>query len=620
MERVKKWLGSKKLGSMESLTMRRPVVDGPQRHSITQLQPSQSSYELTSITIKQLLENKQFDKVVENLRELPREYVLGCLESFPFIALNKTVPKSFLIWETLLTKLNNSEEGYIPQFPYKACDELVISVAWLLENSSDEAPTQSCKRVLKCVYMQYNEVLEHLYKEHDRVTYALYTLGLHSMLGTDPRTALTIEAAIKEEARACVEDYSTALERLEDFRQDELVSFSEVLREGPKISPNGFEREGEVVDTTSIEMQMAPNPTQVQLHERLYQNQRVYTALQPSRRSGTLQQLLELLNERILGDKEVISIYGRLRDRSIALTDAIPVQPWLRKYQHALDLAIGTLKDIEKDLEITIPRVDSPMQLSTELFPPGGDEGLQMAPAATHRPRSRSYDQEKPHYHRHSVTPILTHQSSLSGGEEDRQVAKTGNPRRNLSVPHTHRPRSASPHKFLRVNGTAGLSARTGSMKSISSDSSSNLGGNGASSSVHDLYSTSENPPSLPFTRVQSLKSHNSVQVVAGKRKKGISVMPNSYTNLSSPVSVGSVNGGGSASQNGGGGGKKHKKSINRSDSGELSNQQWDRQVRTSSGQDGGDGLLGLEALTSSCTGGFVWDRQVRRLRVGGLL
>lgn len=155
-------------------------------------------------------------------------------------------------------------------------------------------------------------------------------------------------------------------------------------------------------------------------------------------------------------------------------------------------------------------------------------------------------------------------------------------------MPHTHRPRSASPHKFLRVNGTAGLSARTGSMKSISSDSSSNLG-NGGSSSVHDLYSTSDNPPLLPFTRVQSLKSHNSVQVVAGKRKKGIPVLPNSFTNLSSPVSGGSVNGGGNSSQNGGsggGGGKKHKKSINRSDSGELSNQ-WDRQVRRLAGVGG---------------------------------
>ncbi len=592
---MKKWFSAKKLGSMESLGVR-PVSEGHQRHSITQLEPNQSSYELTSIRIKMLLEKEQFDKVVESLRELPREYVLGCLESFPFIALNKTVPRSFLIWETLLTKLHNSEEGYIPQFPYKACDELVISIAWMLENSSDEPPTQSCKRVLKCVYMQYNEVLEHLYKEHDRVQYALYTLGLHSLIGTDPRLALSLEEAIKEEARACVEDYTTALERLEDFKLDETLSFGEVLREGPNISPNGFERERDV-DGSPMEMLMAPNPTQVQLHERLYQNQRVFTALQPSRRNGTLQQLLELLNERIHGDKEVISIYGRLRKRSIALTDSLPVQPWLVKYQHALDLAIGTLKDIEKDLEITIPRVDSPMQLSTELIPVG-DEGLQMVPGSTHRPRSHSYEQEKPrypnhyHHHRHSIAPILNRTTSGSGGEEERQMAKTGNPRRNLSVPHTHRPRSASPHKFLRVNG-AGLSARAGSVKSISSDSSSNLG-NGGSSSVHDLYSTSDNPPSLPFTRVQSLKSHNSVQMVAGKRKKGIPVLPNSFTNLSSPVSLGNVNGGGPPSQNGGGGGgggmglglggKKHKKSINRSDSGELTGQHWDRQVRELAG------------------------------------
>lgn len=112
------------------------------------------------------------------------------------------------------------------------------------------------------------------------------------------------------------------------------------------------------------------------------------------------------------------------------------------------------------------------------------------------------------------------------------------------------------------------MAGRTGSVKSVSSDSSSNLG----SSSVHDLYSTSDNGPSLAFTRVQSLKSPHSVQVVAGKRKKGIPILPNSYTNLSS-ISVGSGNSGG---QNGSAG-KKHKKNnINRSDSGEL----WDKQVR----------------------------------------
>ena len=582
MDKVKKWFVNRKLGtSMESLNLK------PAQNSSNQQERVQTSYELTSITIKQLLEKEQFQKVVDMLRELNRDYVLGCLESFPFIALNKTVPRSFLIWETLLTKLNNSEEGYIPQFPYKACDELVKNIAWLLENSLDEDLTHSCKRVLKCVYMQYNEVLEHLYKEHDRVEYALYTLGLHSPLGTDPRSALTIEQAIQEEVRACLEDYTTALERLDDFKQNELISLSIILREGQKTSPTGSEERDE---PSSVEMFLAPSPTQGHLQERLYQNQRVFTALQPSRRNGTLQQLLELLNERIHGDKEVISLFGKIRDRDLLVTDSVPVQPWLRKYQHALDLAIGTLKDIEKDLEITIPRVESPMQLcppSRDSFPSAStvptipDEGVQIVPSNTtllYRPRSRSYEQEKPsvpHHHRHSITPILS-----SPVEDDRSLAKGAPPRRNLSVPHSysHRPRSASPLKALRVNGGGtgsggggGLAPRTGSMKSVSSDSSSNLG-NGGSSSVHDLYSTTENAPSLAFTRVQSLKSPHSVQVVAGKRKQGIPILPNSYTNLSS-ISAGSMSTG---SQNGGSGGKKHKKNMHRSDSGDL----WDKQVR----------------------------------------
>ena len=92
-----------------------------------------SQFELTSIQIRQLLERKKFQKVVEILRELPHSYILKCLESFPFKALNSNVPETFPIWETLLTKLHNSEEGYIPQFPYAACDELVVQIAWQLQ-------------------------------------------------------------------------------------------------------------------------------------------------------------------------------------------------------------------------------------------------------------------------------------------------------------------------------------------------------------------------------------------------------------------------------------------------------------------------------------------------------
>ena len=562
MERVKKWLKTgHTMGSMDAIHLRSAQdncsQDGRQKHA-----------EVTSIKIRQLLEKGQFQKVVDYLRELPRDYVLSCLESFPFIALNKAVPKSFLIWETLLTKLHNSEEGFIPQFPYKACDELMMRVAWLLENSSEEELIHSCKRVLKCVYMQYNEVLERLYKEHDRVQHALYTLGLHSPLGTDPCLALSLEQAIKEEVQASLEDYSTALEQLEVMNQVETTSSS---KKGRKFSLDNGERD---VSLKQTDMFVAPNPTQVQLHERLYQNQRIFTTLQPNRRSGTLQQLLEFLNERIHGDKEVLSIFGRIRERDSSLTDSSPVQPWLCKYQHALDLAIEALKDIEKDLEITIPRVESPMQFcptSRDSASNGEEESPQTVPFL-YRPRSRSYENEKCSCRRHSAIPTI---DTSVAGEEDRMiVAKVSPPKRNLSVPHpsNFRPRSASPHKTMRVvNGVP--PPRTGSMKSISSsnDSSINLT-NGNSSSVHDLHSTREYPPSLAFTRVQSLKTNKSVQVVAGKRKKSITIPPNSFTNLSTiSVSTGSVN-------NGSQSGKKQKKNFHRSESGELA-QTWDRQV-----------------------------------------
>lgn len=539
MDRVKKWFSNWKLGSIESLN-----VQSVQDYShIAPLEINQTVYEITSIKIKQLLEKEEFARVVETLRELPRDYVLNCLESFPFIELNRAVPRTFLVWETLLTKLHNSEEGYIPQFPYKACDELVMSIAWLLENSIEEELTHSCKRVLKCVYMQYNEVLDHLFKEQGRVEHALYTLGLHSPLAKDTHATLTINAAIKEEVEACLEYYTTALERLEDFQREEVA---DMLKEGT-TSP--LELGGG--EPTLMDTYMAPCPTQIQLHERLYQNQQVLTALQPSRRSGSLKHLLKQLNERIHGDKEVIFIFARVRDRDSSVTNSVPVQPYLRRYQHALELVIGTVKDIEKDLEITIPRVDSPMQLSSrDSAPSSGEEAPQIVPSfmRSNRPRSSSYEHVKGGvtavFHRHSVAPILA-------GDDDKPMAKTSPPRRNLSVPHTHRPRSASPQKFVRVSA----GARMGSMKSVSStDSSTNLEKGGGSASAHDLHLCSDVPPSLPFTRVQSLKSHHSVQVVAGKRKKG------SFTNLSSNIN-----------------GKHPRGSLHKSDSDEL----WDgRQVR----------------------------------------
>ena len=590
MERVKKWLMSRKMGSTGALFM-------GSAQDLTLADPHdqlQSKYELTSIKVRHLLDKKQYQKVVDLLRELPRHHLLNCLESFPFITLNKGLPASFLIWETLLTKLKNSEDGYIPQFPYKSCDDLVMRVAWLMENNPEVEELQhSCKRVLKCVYMQYNEVLEQLYKEHEHVDHALYTLSRHSPLGLGgPCSALSLEQTIKEEVQASLEDYSIALECLNDLgqhcNQSKLNSNPDDNEDVQKLSPssgNGI-AEGEdngVEDSASRQIGTlpAPNPTQVQLHERLYRNQRMFNALKPSRRSDTLLQMVDHLKERIRGDKEVLYLFGKIRSRDPKVSKRVPVQPWLRKYEHALDLVIGAIKDIEKDLEITVPRIDSPVQFGSGSTLTSDEGGIQMIPVSSGRPRSKSYEHERP-FHRHSAAPILDYATMV---EEEERCGATPLPRpphRHLSIPNSFRPRSASPNKLLRVQGSGGSPgvggemghAHTESMKSISSasnDSSNNLVSR-TSSSVHDLHCTGDQPPSLAFTRVQSLKTNKSVQVVAGKRKK-LPITPNSLTNLTTnSISSGSMNYYISS-------GKKKKHSCG---SAELA-QAWDRHVQVRS-------------------------------------
>ncbi len=535
--------GSLIMGSTQDLT----IVD-------SQLQ---SQYELTSIKIRHLLDKKQYQKVVDLLRELPRDHVLHCLESFPFITLNKSVPASFLIWETLLTKLKNSEESYIPQFPYKSCDDLVMRVGWVMENNPGVEELQhSCRRVLKCVYMQYNEVLEQLYKEHERVNYALYTLSRHSPLGLGgPCSALSLEQAIKEEVQASLEDYSTALECLDDLGENSLQQKSEHSNEEAdelqKLSPTGSsngigENDENAADSASkqIVTLRAPNPSPLQLQQRLYRNQRIYTSLQPSRRSDTLVQLVDHLKERIRGDKEVIHLFGKIRSRDSRVNKHTPVQPWLRKYEHALDLAIGTIKDIEKDLEITVPRMESPMQFGSGSTVTSDEGGVRVSPVGYTRPRSKSYETERP-FHRHSAAPILNPTTMEEGGYVMTHPPRA--PQRNLSIPNSFRPRSASPMKPHLVNRSPGpsvevSSAHMGSMTSIqsSNESSSNLSPRN-SSSAHDLHSAEDQATSLAFTRVQSLKANRSVQVVAGKRKQ-LPLTPNSLTNLTAhSISSGSI-------------------------------------------------------------------------------
>ena len=538
MEKIKKFLNTaKRPGSLESINKKTTEASS--------LLSRKTEYEITSMKIKQLLEKQNYSKIVEILREQSHSYVHKCLESFPFKALNRGIPDSFLVWETLLTKLHNSEERYIPQFPYAACDELVIQISWLLETvmSSQREDTDlilSCRRVLKCVYMQYNEVLERLYKQYEKVGHAVYTLGLHLPLGTDVLTARTIQQAIKEEIEASLADYKDAIERLDELTETEVLTLSQALGEIQKQVDNleeETEENGGFLMMQTPSFPQAPNLNQLQLQERLYHNQCVLTALQPGRRKDNLPELLEILKERIRGDKEVLSIFGSIRQRNDVVSTSEAVEPWLKRHQHAIECAIAMLKEIEKELEITLPKADSPLPMvvlrrdSTTQVQPVDEEPL-MDPID--RPRSISLESGDPSppstFRRHSSSYYDSYKVML---EEDSESSygldskERNNPNRLSAHYYHNRPRSASPHKIFRVNG--GPPLRSGSSKSINSSngSSTNLV-SGASSSVHDLHSTRENHPLPAFTRVQSLKTNYSVQAVAGRRKKSSSGIFNS--------------------------------------------------------------------------------------------
>ena len=523
--RATAWLAARKMGSTECLNAK-PPLETP---ILSRRPDSKTHFELTSLKIKQLLEKKKFQKVVELLRELPHDVILKCLESFPFKALNRSVPESFPVWETLLMKLHNSEDGYIPQFPYVACDELVLQISRLLENC-EESPGDpdlpySCKRVLKKVYMQYNEVLERLYKEQDRIDHALYSLGLHLPLGTD-HMAISLQRAIVEEVQASLVDYHDALERLQELSQDEAFSLTEAVLESQKETAiNG--------DFPSPDLPFALNPNQLQLQERLYFNQCVLTTLQPSRRMGNLAELLEIMNERIKGDKEVLAVFGSVRQRNDVITDAEPVEPWLRKHQHAVECAIGTLKDIEKELEITIPKADSPMELRGGLhLSASADDSPQIVPVI--QPQSSEEDCSLAINHRLSAA-ILDDYLWEEEVMEEEDGGKTLE--RKLSLPmqiqRSIRPRSVSPHKIVRTSNHVSCSNRS---FASTGESSPNLTNGASSASVHDLQPAKETH--LAFTRVQSLKTPHSV--VAGKKKSPFTLLPNSLNNLS--TSSGSVN------------------------------------------------------------------------------
>ena len=538
-------------------------------------EPVQSDYELTSIKLKHLLEKKRFQKVLDLLNELSRDYVINCLKSFPFILLNKTTPSSFFIWEMLLTKLKSAEEDYIPQFPYKACDQLVMRVAWLLEANKVGRTKEACRRVLKCVYTQYKEVLEQLHKEHDHVDHALHILSFRTPFSSEGLCSIvSIRQAFKDEIEASLEDYTTALDSLNDLERCDNQSHIDSdegnmhwllpgrggvagHEDGSVYGEGNLGDSGELA-ARKMDRILTPSCTKLQLHKKLHQNQRVFTALQEDRCSDTLPQMVEFLKERIHQDKEVIDLIEKIQDGNATVDMCVPLQPWLLKYQHALDLAITVLKDVKKDLETSVPRVNSSMQLEA-MTVAGDDEVIKMVPVSSGRPCKKSIEDKKL-YHRHSTAPILDY---LTTEEVENHVIRgMCVPRRNRTVP-THRARSLSPHKLLHVNGH---------MKYVHSTSNGRSRTNlatGVSSSAADLLKTSEYSPILPFSRVQSLKTCNSI-LVADQNSNDMCLLPNSFTNHNS-ISTGNVN----AHH---GRGKKAKKTLHGSGS-ELG-QTWATQVQ----------------------------------------
>ena len=547
------WL-SRRTGSQECL-------DGPIETQTARHDNVKTDFEITAMKTKQLLEKGKFQKVVEMLRELQHDFILKCLESFPFKDLNRNIPESFAIWETLLMKLHNNEDGYIPQFPYAACDELVLQTGRLLETVSDMPRENAdlihaCKRVLKKVYMQYSGVLEPLIKEHERTEHAIYSLSLHLPLGTD-RSAMSLHTAIKNEVEACMEDYQDALERLEDVAQKESLSLSQTLTElQSSMTEEGVE--------PVIEFH-APNPSQLQLQERLYSNQCIMRALEPNRRENNLAQLMEMLKKRIVGDKEVIALFGNIRTRNEILSNMEPVEPWLRKHQKAVECSIAMLKDIEKELEINIPpRPPSPAEVGSELSSSLEDTeipsvSMLRSKSGTSMPNEEHLINRPPSIRRASAAAPLLFNIGEGEGEDDEMEKQT---RRFSNPPHGHqRPRSASPMKFLRTNGISrtngihnGPTTENGSSKSLNSSHSSShsLTGRKDSSSIHDLNLTSElQQPTQAFRRAQSLKAKGSYTVnimlpapqpsrtmVAGRKKAEATNLSTSTGNVSKSSKV----------------------------------------------------------------------------------
>lgn len=500
----------------------------------------ETEFEITSQKVKHHLEKEEYQAVMKMLRELQHNFILKCLESFPFKVLNKKIPKSFPIWETLLMKLQHSEDDHIPKFLYTACDELVLQIGRLLESVKDMPQENAdlihaCKRVLKKVYMQYNGVLQPLIKENERIEHAIYSLSLHLPLGTD-RSACSLYTAITNEVQACVADYKDAVDRLRDVKEKESQSLTQILGEIPWDMDS---------DEQPVIEFHAPSLSQIQLQERLYINQCIMRALEPNQRSGNLAQLQEMLKKRITGDKEVIALFGSLRMRNEHLSDMDAVEPWLRKHQRGVECSIAMLKDVEKELNVPLHPPSPTEEFGSSLE----DNDIMHVSVSSLQYKSTNVPSDdhllKPSFIRRGsvAVPMLVNIGEKEGEDEMDVMA-----RRHSVPPHCEqRPRSASPMKLMRTNGmnrtngTQNGTIENWSCKSLNSSHSSNrsLNARENSSSIHDLNSSELQQPMQAFRRAKSLKAKGSYAVtllppqplVAGRKKAA--TLHQSSTNLS---------------------------------------------------------------------------------------
>ena len=310
-----------------------------------------SPYEVTSLKIKQLLEHRKFKECEDLIKQKPHDYLISCLEKFPFMTMNRLVPESLPVWEVLLSRLHTREDGYIPQFPYSACDNLVMQLGRALQKC-DSSPQSTgdlrlqCRRVLKKVYMLYEGVLDKACLFHERVSGTLCSLAKHRPLGLDTR-AKSLQETIKDEIDASLLDFQEASDQLQEAMEKELMSLPEMLQQNSESSESSSSSLADLDGKTC---------SMLQIQERLYFNQTILRTVQPRKRKGNLSELSELLLERINGDKDALHLIAQMRMDDPDITADQAVEPHLRDCLYQLDLVISMLKDIEQELQINMTR------------------------------------------------------------------------------------------------------------------------------------------------------------------------------------------------------------------------------------------------------------------------